>query len=117
MLDAVTLTLKVEEDDEECIHSLYFVLHVLKCKYQLNYKKHKIKDQHHRHIQTHKYVFFPEMFSLLHLRPLPPGEEAPASSAKKATQRAPSSPSSGQRPLTGELRETASGSQEAPDGC
>lgn len=57
------------------------------------------------------------MFSPPHYRPLPPGEAAPTSSAKKATQGPPPPSPSGQRPLTGELRETAAGGQEAPDGC
>ncbi|KAF7646214.1 hypothetical protein LDENG_00191510, partial [Lucifuga dentata] len=45
------------------------------------------------------------------------GETAPTPSAKKATKGPPPPPAVGQRPLTGELRETAAGSQEAPDGC
>lgn len=45
-----------------------------------------------------------------------PGEAAPTSSAKKATQGPPTSSPAGQRPLTGKFRETAAGGQEAPVG-
>lgn len=47
----------------------------------------------------------------------PPGEAAPTSSTEKATQGPPPPPPSGQRPLTGKLREAAAGGQETPDGC
>lgn len=48
---------------------------------------------------------------------LPLGETAAPASAKKATQGPTPTPPSGQRPITGELRKTAAGGQEAPDGC
>lgn len=72
-----------------------------------------------------KYVcLFPDMLSPNPTTPnnpppilSPPGEAAPTSSTKKATQGPPPPPPSGQRPLTGKLREAAAGGQETPDGC